>query len=53
MLVGTADIVGRKIKEGKTLETIVTEGLPGYESWNWGFITTKIWIETLHKELSK
>ena len=53
MLVGTADIVGKKIKEGKSLETIVSEGLPGYESWNWNFITTKLWIETLHKELSK
>lgn len=53
MLVGTADIVQKKIKEGKTLEAIVAEGLPGYESWNWQFITTKLWIETLHKELSQ
>lgn len=53
MLVETADMVGKKIKEGKNLDTIVAEGLPGYESWNWQFITTKLWIETLHKELSK
>jgi cyclase len=53
MLVGTADIVQKKIKEGKSLEAIIAEGLPEYESWNWQFISTKTWIETLHKELSK
>jgi len=53
MLVGTADIVQKKIKEGKSLESIISEGLPEYESWNWQFISTKTWIETLHKELSK
>ncbi len=53
MLVGTAAAVEKKIKEGKSLETIVAEGLPEYESWTWQFISTKSWIETLHKELSR
>jgi len=53
MLVETAETVGGKIKQGKNLETIVAEGLPGYESWNWSFISTKRWIETLHEELSR
>ena len=53
MLVATADIVGKKIKEGKSLEAITSEGLPDYESWSWQFIDTKSWIATLHKELSR
>jgi len=52
MLIETAAIVEKKIKAGATLDTIKAEGLPGWESWSWQFISTERWIESLHASLT-
>jgi cyclase len=53
MLIETTDIVRNKMKAGKTLAVIKTEGLPEeWKSWGTGFIKTDIWIETIHRSLS-
>jgi glyoxylase-like metal-dependent hydrolase (beta-lactamase superfamily II) len=54
MLVETTNIVRKKMKEGKDLETIKTEGLPeDWKGYGTGFVTTKQWIETIHRSLSQ
>lgn len=54
MLLTTTDIVRKKMAAGKTLAQIKTEGLPEeWKSWGAGFIKTDLWIETIHRSLSK
>ena len=53
MLVTTTGIVQQKIKAGKTLEQIKTEGLPDeWKSWGEGFIKTDRWIETIYRSFT-
>lgn len=48
MIVATGDIVRGRMVAGKTLEEIQAEGLPAaYDSFDWRFISTDTWIETL------
>jgi glyoxylase-like metal-dependent hydrolase (beta-lactamase superfamily II) len=50
MLVATTGIVQQKIKAGKTLDQIKSEGLPDeWKSWGTGFIKTDRWIETIYR----
>jgi glyoxylase-like metal-dependent hydrolase (beta-lactamase superfamily II) len=54
MLVTTSDIVRAKIKAGKTLEQIKSEGLPDtWKSWGTGFIKTDTWLETIYRSATK
>ncbi len=51
MLTETAAMVEKKIRAGTSLETLKAEGLPGYETWSWQFISTERWIDTLYRSL--
>jgi glyoxylase-like metal-dependent hydrolase (beta-lactamase superfamily II) len=54
MLVETIGIIRQRIKAGKTLEQIQTEGLPDkWKSWGSGFINTRTWINIVHQSLSR
>jgi cyclase len=54
MLVETIDSVRERMKAGKALNQIKSEGLPDkYKTWGQGFIKTPEWIETIYKSLSK
>jgi glyoxylase-like metal-dependent hydrolase (beta-lactamase superfamily II) len=54
MLVTTSDIVRAKIKAGKTLEQIKSEGLPDtWKSWGTGFVKTDVWLETIYRSTTK
>lgn len=54
MLLETTEIVRNKISGGKTLEQIKSDGLPEeWKPWGTGFIKTDLWIETIHKSLTK
>jgi glyoxylase-like metal-dependent hydrolase (beta-lactamase superfamily II) len=53
MLQQTTEIVRGKIKVGKTLDQIKTEGLPAeWAPWGTGFIKTDRWVETIYKSLT-
>ena len=54
MLVETTDVVSKKMAAGKTVDQIKTEGLPEeWKDWGTGFIKTDLWLETIHRSLSK
>jgi glyoxylase-like metal-dependent hydrolase (beta-lactamase superfamily II) len=54
MLIETTAVVQSKMKAGKTLAQIKAEGLPAeWASWGSGFIKTDVWLETIHRSLSK
>jgi len=54
MLVETTDIVRKKMAAGKLMAQIKTEGLPEeWKLWGTGFIKTDVWIETIHRSLTK
>lgn len=54
MLVETTDVVRKKMAAGKTVEQIKSEGLPEeWKAWGTGFIKTDVWIEAIHRSLSK
>ena len=54
MLKETSAIVQEKIKAGKSLDEIKSEGLPEkWSSWSWNFINQDSWLETLHTSLSQ
>jgi cyclase len=54
MLVETIGIIRQRMKAGKTLEQIQTEGLPDkWKSWGSGFINTRTWINIVHQSLSR
>ncbi len=54
MIQETTEIVRKKMAAGKTLAEIKAEGLPEeWKPWGTGFIKTDIWIETIHRSLSK
>jgi glyoxylase-like metal-dependent hydrolase (beta-lactamase superfamily II) len=53
MLLTTTRIVRDKIKSGKTLEQIKTEGLPDeWKSWGAGFVNTDRWLETIYRSFT-
>ena len=53
MLQQTTEIVRGKIKAGKTLDQIKSEGLPAeWAPWGTGFIKTDRWVETIYKSLT-
>lgn len=53
MLRETSTIVRRAIEDGKTLEEVKEENLLGeyHDDWNWGFISTERYLETLYRDL--
>jgi cyclase len=54
MLTETTAIVREKMKAKKTLAEIKAEGLPAeWKEWGSGFIKTDVWLETIHRSLSK
>jgi len=54
MLQQTTEIVRGKIKAGKTLDQIKSEGLPAeWAPWGTGFIKTEPWIELIHISLTR
>jgi glyoxylase-like metal-dependent hydrolase (beta-lactamase superfamily II) len=54
MLTETTAIVRDKMKAKKTLAEIKAEGLPAeWKEWGSGFIKTDVWLETIHRSLSK
>lgn len=54
MLEETTAIVKAGMAAGKNLEEIKKEGFPEkWDSWNWRFIPTERWIETIHEALSR
>ena len=54
MLTETTDIVRKKMAAGKTLDQIKAESLPDeWKSWGTGFIKTDVWIQIIHRGLSK
>jgi cyclase len=54
MLTETVDLVRKQSQTGKSLDAIKASGLPEkYKEWGSGFITTPIWIETIHRSLAK
>lgn len=54
MLVETTDVVRKKMAEGKSLADIKAEGVPDkWKDWGTGFIKTDLWLETIHRSLSK
>jgi glyoxylase-like metal-dependent hydrolase (beta-lactamase superfamily II) len=54
MIEETAASVRGRMKEGKTLEEIKKAGLPDeWASFDWPFITTDIWIETIYQFYSE
>jgi cyclase len=54
MIEETSVIVAHRVAEGKSLEAIQEEGLPEeYAAWDWRFIGTNRWLETLHATHAK
>ena len=54
MLVETTDVVRKKMAAGKSLADIKAEGVPDkWKDWGTGFIKTDLWLETIHRSLSK
>jgi glyoxylase-like metal-dependent hydrolase (beta-lactamase superfamily II) len=54
MLAETTGVVRKKMAAGKTLAEIKSEGLPDeWKAWGTGFIKTDVWLETIHRSLSK
>ena len=54
MLTGTTAFVRKRMDEGKTVEQITAEGLPGkWDAWANGFINTDKWIATIFESLTE
>ena len=54
MLNETTDVIRKKVKGGKTLDQMKSEGLPEeWKSWGTGFIKTEQWIELIYISLKK
>lgn len=54
MLVETTDHVRKKMAAGKSVADIKAEGVPDkWKEWGTGFIKTDVWLETIHRSLSK
>ena len=52
MLIETSDVVRKGKKAGKSLDQLQEAGLPEkFKSWDGGFISGKVWIETLYNGL--
>lgn len=53
MLVETTAVVSKKMKAGKSLKEIQTEGFAEeWKEWGSGFINAERWIETIHRSMS-
>ncbi|MFQ5606008.1 MAG: MBL fold metallo-hydrolase [bacterium] len=54
MLVETTEIVKERMDEGTSLAEIKANGLPEkWKSYDWRFISTDRWIETIHRSLTE
>ncbi|MFQ5648676.1 MAG: MBL fold metallo-hydrolase [bacterium] len=54
MLQETTSLVTQKMKEGRSLDEIKTDGLQEeWKSWSWSFISTERWIATIYKSYSE
>jgi glyoxylase-like metal-dependent hydrolase (beta-lactamase superfamily II) len=54
MLVETVEVVRKQMQTGKSLDDIKAAGLPEkWKDWGGGFISAPVWIETIHRSLSK
>lgn len=54
MLFDSADVVRKRMKEGKTLEQIQAAGLPErFAPWTKGFFTAPQWLELVYRSLEK
>jgi glyoxylase-like metal-dependent hydrolase (beta-lactamase superfamily II) len=53
MIRETRDIVAKHVGEGMDLEAVKAAGLPEkYASYDWAFITTDRWLETLYRSVA-
>jgi len=53
MIVACREPIRKAMAEGKTAEQMKeSKVLAEYEAWNWSFITTERWIDTLVRDLS-
>ena len=54
MLDESIDFVRTRVKSGKTLEQIQSEGLPAtWKKWSWEFVKEKDWLALVHRSLTK
>jgi glyoxylase-like metal-dependent hydrolase (beta-lactamase superfamily II) len=54
MLITTTELVRQKMAAGKTVDQIKSEGLPAeWKDWGTGFIKTEVWLDIIHRSLSK
>ena len=54
MLHDSAEVVRGRMKEGKTLQQIQSEGLPErFAPWTKGFLSTPRWLEMVYRSLEK
>jgi glyoxylase-like metal-dependent hydrolase (beta-lactamase superfamily II) len=54
MLARSAEIVGERMKQGKTLDQVKNAGLPlEFEPWTRGFMSTAQWLELVYRSLAK
>jgi len=53
MIIATREIIRKALSEGRTADLMKEEKiLADFEAWNWSFITTERWIDTLVRDLS-
>ena len=53
MIIATREIIRKALSEGRTADQMKEEKiLADFEAWNWSFITTERWIDTLVRDLS-
>ena len=52
MLTETTAVVQKRIDAGDDLDAVQAAGLPGWEEWGSGFISTERWLETLYRSLT-
>ncbi len=53
MILACREIIRKALAEGKTAEQMKeSKVLAAFEEWNWNFITTERWIDTLVRDLS-
>lgn len=54
MLIETVEAVRKHVQAGKSLDQIKAAGLgEKWKDWGTGFISEPVWIETIHRSLSK
>ena len=54
MMEETTTLIRKQMADGKSLEDLKAEGLPEkWAEWDWSFITTERWIETVYRGYSE